>query len=127
MRFIDANNFNRLCLEYPAILFPAIQLKKYLREKILGFFKNYFKIILLMSELGQRFWKPLCDYREKFNIDHTTINIKNIPVRVFLIYPQDNQAIIKYIEKRENINPLRVATLRFFFYFILFFILFYFF
>ena len=60
-------------------------------------------------------------------IDHTTINIKYIPVRVFLIYPQDNQAIIKYIEKRENINPLRVATLRSFsilFYSFLFFFIF---
>lgn len=95
MRFISSNNFCKLCEQYPAILFPAIQLKKYLREQILGF----------------RFWKPLCDYRQKFYDDHS-ITISYIPVRVLLIYPQDAQAITKYIEKRENINPLRAATLR---------------
>lgn len=123
MRYIDANIFHKLCEQYPAIIYPAVELKKYLREKILGLLILLLFIFICLlinyiyNNLGPRFWKPLCEYREKFYEEHSSTSIAYIPVRVLLIYPQDSQAIVKYIEKRENINPLRIATLRSVFYF----------
>jgi hypothetical protein len=108
IRYFDATHFAGLCHDYPSILLPPIEVRNYFREKILGWLVDQLNSFIIS---GRRFWKRLTDHRHTLYIHHE-LKVRYVPVRVLLVCEKNPQAIAKYIEKRENVNPMRVATLR---------------
>eukprot|EP00602_Paraphysomonas_sp_CaronLab_P010811 CAMPEP_0185039480 /NCGR_PEP_ID=MMETSP1103-20130426/36376_1 /TAXON_ID=36769 /ORGANISM="Paraphysomonas bandaiensis, Strain Caron Lab Isolate" /LENGTH=372 /DNA_ID=CAMNT_0027578383 /DNA_START=71 /DNA_END=1186 /DNA_ORIENTATION=- len=92
-RHVDYDNFEKLAGIYPALLYPAFVYQHVLREKV----------------LGEKFWKPLETYRLQ---QMPSKEIKYVPVRVLLMSRTDRLAIKRYIENREQISAMKIATLR---------------
>eukprot|EP00602_Paraphysomonas_sp_CaronLab_P001268 CAMPEP_0185023448 /NCGR_PEP_ID=MMETSP1103-20130426/6123_1 /TAXON_ID=36769 /ORGANISM="Paraphysomonas bandaiensis, Strain Caron Lab Isolate" /LENGTH=275 /DNA_ID=CAMNT_0027556049 /DNA_START=504 /DNA_END=1331 /DNA_ORIENTATION=+ len=92
-RHIDYENFEKLAGAYPALLYPAFVYQHVLRSKV----------------LGERFWKPLETVRAHLM---PSKHIKYVPVRVLLMSRTDRQAIRRYVENREQISAMKIATLR---------------
>lgn len=95
IRNFDPEHFEDLCQKHRAILQPVFDIRKNLRQTILGY----------------RFWNPLITFRRNLVLK-LDAEVDYIPVRIILAYQTDNTAVRRYLEKREVHNALQIATMR---------------